>query len=308
MSDVVIAVSPTYTAVAVARTLLATSNPRSSWLIDLGDPFSLEQGAAPNNVRLYGTLNRRFERSCHRLSDAVAVTTRRTRERYVAAFPESASKVAVIGPLLSVDSNDFADIRHGDGRKMVFLGRLYGSIRRPDFLLALFQRLIARPGNSDLTLHFYGEIDECLSSFTSCEALIGKRIFLHGVVARVTAIRAVTEASVLVNIGNDTPDQLPSKLIEYTAAGKAILNIAALDDDSSTEFLQGYPRHVTLIGVRRAPNALDIDIVESLLAHVDEPVEAGVIERCIAPYRLDAISRAYLDLIESAIRNRGDER
>ena len=49
------------------------------------------------------------------------------------------------------------------------------------------------------------------------------------------------EADVLINIGNTTTFQLPSKLIEYASMSKPILNISSVNGDSSTKFLSSYP-------------------------------------------------------------------
>ena len=51
----------------------------------------------------------------------------------------------------------------------------------------------------------------------------------------------MAEADVLVNIGNRTSYQLPSKVVEYAAFGKPILNFLASPDDSSAVFLSKYP-------------------------------------------------------------------
>ena len=53
-------------------------------------------------------------------------------------------------------------------------------------------------------------------------------------------------SDILVNIGNATKYQLPSKLVEYVSTGKPILNITSILDDSSDAFLSSYPMAKTV--------------------------------------------------------------
>jgi hypothetical protein len=73
----------------------------------------------------------------------------------------------------------------------------------------------------------------------------------------------------LVNIGNATVAQIPSKVVEYVAAGKPILNVVTREDDSTAEFLKRYPLALTvnvggaqsgewLEGAPVAPASLDL--------------------------------------------------
>jgi hypothetical protein len=49
------------------------------------------------------------------------------------------------------------------------------------------------------------------------------------------------DADVLVNIGNKTPELLPSKLVEYASTGKPVLNLISIPEDSSADFFAEYP-------------------------------------------------------------------
>lgn len=54
-------------------------------------------------------------------------------------------------------------------------------------------------------------------------------------------MRLLAESDFVVNIGNTTPFQLPSKLVEYAAMGKHIINFTGCPRDSSALFLKNYP-------------------------------------------------------------------
>jgi glycosyltransferase involved in cell wall biosynthesis len=297
--DVLISVSPTFTAVAVGYSALARERAGPRWVIDLGDPFSFLEEAPPNNLRLYRGLNRRFERACFRAAHAVSVTNPATRERYAAEFPESAHKLVVIPPLLSLpELPPPADA--GNRTRLVFLGTLYRTIRRPDYLLALFAALADRL--PDLELHFFGEARECESSFAPYATLFGRSLHLHGVVSRNRALQAMADATVLVNIGNQTACQLPSKVVEYALTGKPILNIAVHAADSSAAFLASYPRQLTLVARTPNPTTPDIDRVRLFLSEASVPIDSATLAEWLAPFRLPAVSTQYLALTASEAR------
>ncbi len=293
--DALVSVSPTFTAVAVGYRALRRAATRPRWLVDLGDPFSFLEEAPPNNPRLYRRLNYRFERSCLHAADAVAVTNPATRERYAELFPESAGKLAVIPPLLSLSDLPAPSVAD-DRIRLVFLGTLYRSIRRPDFLLALLAALRAAPLGPRLELHIFGDASECRSSIDRHAPLLGRLLFLHGTVPRPRALQALADASVLVNLGNVTSYQLPSKLVEYAATGKPILNIAASASDSSTAFLAGYPKQLTLLAHGDRPSEDQVVRCERFLRDAGAPVDPAA-QGWLTPFRLPAVSRQYLEAL-----------
>jgi len=291
----VISVSPTFTAVAVGRSLLRGHGPAPRWIIDFGDPFSYAVEAPPNNFRLYGRLNTRYERACFAAASAISVTNELVREGYALRFPESAAKIVVIPPLLTMPSEPQTPVPPTDRRRLVFLGTLYPSIRRPDYLLKLFRALGARTDCVDVDLHFYGDSRECADCFRACQDLLGSRVFVHGPVSREDAARAMWAASALVNIGNSTAYQLPSKIVEYAMTGKPILNLASVVDDSSSRFLKSYPLQLTLQATRE-PSASDVECVARFLQS-DGRVPDSVLHAWVDPYTLRRVSNAYLELV-----------
>ena len=295
-SDAVISVSPEFTAVAVGHALAGSRPRNSAWLIDLGDPFSFLSEAPPNNTRLYAGLNRRFERRCLARASAVTVTNDATQDRYRELFPESASKLHVVPPLLTLDAPADSKPATDGPVRLVYLGRLYRTIRRPDFLLALFA-VLAQGGGADCELHFYGDASECADSFVPYAALLGRRIHLHGTIPRSRVADAMREATVLVNISNTTDYQLPSKIVEYAASGKPILNIAATRADCSARFLAGYPMHLTLQAGDGAPSADDREQLLELLSRARQPVDAAALSAWLDRYRLPTVSASYLRIL-----------
>jgi glycosyltransferase involved in cell wall biosynthesis len=294
--DVVVSVSPAFTAVLAAQAARRGA-PHCRWLIDIGDPFSLQEHAPPNNPALYGALNRRVERRALEEASAIAVTTARTAERYAAAFPEAAEKLQVIPPLLSIPDAAASPFRVDGAIRILYVGRLYRGLREPRFLLELFAALCAQRPQTRYELHLFGEAHEFEGPLLDWKRRLGERLSVHGVQSREATAAAVAGADVLVNLGNESADQLPSKVVEYAAAGKPILNLARQDDDVSSAFLRTYPDTLTLLDRGAAPDARQVEALGAFVREMPRALSAEQRERWISPYRLPAIAAQYEALL-----------
>jgi len=297
--DALVTVALPFTAHRVG---LACRDLVSLWLADSGDPFSLNLASPPNNLALYDGLNRRVEARVLAACDRFAITTAATQARYAAAFPAAARKTVVIPPLAAPIA-----VRHGDAffpadgrRHLAYLGNLYPRIREPGPLLDLLQRLrVQDPALADRTaVHFFGAAGpfaETLKAF----AAAWPDFRLHGMVDRDTVGRVLASADGLINFGNATEDQLPSKLVEYAAAGQPILNIAVREHDASATFLAGYPLAVTL-----APRegALPLEPMRAFLRDMaGRRADAPAVGRFLAPYSVEQVADAYLQALGAAM-------
>jgi glycosyltransferase involved in cell wall biosynthesis len=293
--DAVISVSHPFTSHLVGLALKRRT-PTLRWLVDIGDPFSLLDEIPPNNTALYRHLNRRAEAAVLRESDAIAVTVERCRADLVDAFAASAEKIAVVPPLLSLPAvaGPIAPLFAPDATHLVFIGTLYRALRDPSPLLALFRALHRRRG--DLHLHFFGALNDCAPCFAALDDMAARNIHRHGVVPRETIAAAMLDADILVNIGNATSHQLPSKLVEYAAAARPILNLASKADDTAAEFLAGYPASLTLTTRGGRPDQPTIDAALAFIA-APPSVTAEEAGRFLMPYTLERIAAAYAALL-----------
>ncbi|MBX9903497.1 MAG: glycosyltransferase [Burkholderiales bacterium] len=296
-ADVIISVSPTFSAV-VAGHLLAHNRQRCRrWIIDLGDPFSFMEQAAPNNIWLYGGLNRWFEKRAFLRADGISVTTAGTREMYARLYPECAGKITVIPPLLSPSPEPMASgpfFPNPAATRLVFIGTLYRHLRRPDYLLQLFSAMLQARPEFNAELHLIGDTHECRESLASYQQRLGTRLVIHGPVDRSMAAQAMTEADILVNLGNETAYQLPSKLVEYAATGKRIVNISSLASDSSTDFLKSYPVALCLQDQGAVPSAGQIMEFSRFCGdRTHREIDASAIENFLRPFSLRVVAGRY---------------
>ena len=272
--------------------------PELRWIADVGDPFSLDGGVSFNNPALYRGLNKRVDARVYERSDAVSVTVEGCRAALASAFPVSAGKTQVIPPLLSLtppcDATDTPLGKNGT-IDLIYLGVLYADIHPPDALLALFAAMHAR--NDSLRLHFFGDIQDCGDAFTRYQPLMNSAIFVHGAVPHETAGAIMSKADVLVNIGNDTPFQLPSKLVEYASAGRPILNIGRANLDTAADLLRGYPAAISIVCTDGTPADTQVEqALQFVLA--PPPIGPDILEDFVSRFRIGRIAEAYARLLE----------
>ena len=277
-------------------------NPKLPWLVDMGDPFCIMEDPSPNNAALYRRLNRRIDLAVLRNADAVSVTTSGTRDAYIESFPEVAKKMHVVPPLLSLPANIAQDWVRLDNKsiRLVYVGTLYRNLRSPLPLLELFEHLLSLLPDVHMELHFLGHINDCADIFKRYQHWVGSRLFVHGVVSRACAQSHMEGAQILINLGNRSLTQLPSKVIEYVAMGKPILNLTSIRDDSSTKILATYPAALTVCADNSAIPTIDIQKIANFVAKPPK-ADANTIQEWLSPYSESSVCQEYMRLMNLGV-------
>ena len=297
--DAIVTVSLPFT----GHLLGLASNPGSpispTWLADIGDPFSF-QLKSPNNPFFYKTQNERLEKKILETADAVTVTTEATLREYRKFFGEKAvAKMSVVPPLLSMPSitSTITNPPIHPSIKLGYFGALYAPTRTPDaFLDLLAQTFTMRPGLRDrLEIHFYGEIFPEFYEQLNNELSVS----LHGLCSRESALAAMQEMDILLNIGNATDFQLPSKAVDYLAAGKPVLNLSYVQNDPLARFFRENPM---IMNLKIENEKIGEGEMERWLSWLESekpiPSEAELRER-VAPFMVGNIAAQYLALINA---------
>jgi len=299
---VVVTVTPSFTS-ALVGLRLARTEPGLRWILDMGDPFSLAVESEPNNFALYASLNTRIERAVFARADGIAFTNEVVLSRYSAMYPEAKRRSVCIPPVLEpaalAPSTAIRARREpADAVRIVYVGTLYRKLRRPEFLLALFAKLCADDKLPPMELHFYGDVSECAEAFVRSAPLAEGRVFVHGPVPRDVALEATWSADILVDIGNLNGSQLPSKLVEYLASGRPIIELCSAGDTAAGSILDNQPG-VLMVDAAAMPGEIQVSEVARFIAHViDEgPIEPGA--RRLEAFLITTIADAYESMIDA---------
>ena len=116
---------------------------------------------------------------------------------------------------------------------LLYLGTVYGDIRKPEALFKLFQK--AAELEPRLRLYIVGkkfgaDADRYLTEY---KAKLGDKLQCCAPIPPEQTADLLLRADVLVNMGNTVHNQMPSKVVEYISTGKPILNMS-VDEECST--------------------------------------------------------------------------
>lgn len=120
----------------------------------------------------------------------------------------------------------------------VFAGTIYddfSNIESLDFILR-------KSSTSTSAIHFMGKVyPKSLAVLNDLAYDFPEKVFIHGRMPYEFAKGSMQKADILINLANDNSNQIPSKIFEYIACRKPILNIYKLANDVGTEYLHKYP-------------------------------------------------------------------
>jgi hypothetical protein len=294
--DAVITVSHPMTSHRIGLTI-KNYYPNLPWLIDIGDPFSFLETPAVNNHSRYAVRNKLLESHVLDKADSIVVTNTNCKLVYLKHFPKvDRNKVHVIPPLLSLkDILSTKPPRLNATVKWVFIGTLYRDIRNPLFLLRLFSAV----QDAEQQLHCYGQANDCHAYFTEFMDQHHSQVLLHGSCPREKVSELLSGADILVNIGNKTNFQCPSKIVEYISSGKPILHISNCESDASLEYLANYPSLLVLKNNNDVPTTHQIEQLSAFLNHLPRKLENETIHNLISPFKIDNIGLEYQQLIDT---------
>ncbi|MEQ1747501.1 MAG: glycosyltransferase, partial [Saprospiraceae bacterium] len=284
--------------------------PALRWLADIGDPFTI-QPKPPNNDFLYGRISKRLERAVLEKADTVAVTNTGAVRAYREQFGEVAEKLRVVPPawrqaispkslehwaLNSKMSNVQCSISNVQVH-LGFFGALYAPTRTPDVFLGLLQKTYStRPDLfGRLYAHFYGDVfPEFFEKLTNTPGVV-----LHGLCSRADAEAAMQQMNILVNIGNTTDYQLPSKVVDYLAVGKPVLHLSYVERDPFLDFWGDVPE---LLALRVRDGRIADEDIPRWLAFLEathpEPTAAERLER-VRNFMVSAVAEQYERIVMS---------
>ncbi|MCB0533696.1 MAG: glycosyltransferase [Lewinellaceae bacterium] len=294
--DAVISVSLPFTGHLIGQ-YAKRKVPDLAWLADIGDPFA-QPAQALNNPLFYGRLSRRLEAQIFKLADAIVVTNPAIQAVYRRVYGAVADKVHVVPPLLHPAWQP-EDLEPRDSKNSMihlgYFGALYKPVRTPDALLLLLEKTFAaRPYLcGKLLVHFFGEVfPEFYEKFVGVAY-----VQLHGLRSREEIRLAMRQMDILLNIGNTTPYQLPSKAVEYLASGKPVLHLSYVEDDAFVQFWGEDSRLLILSVQQNRVSEVQfrhwLHFLEADFASEDHPQGNR-----IKPFEIEAVSAAYIKLLK----------
>lgn len=176
--------------------------------------------------------------------------------------------------------------------RILYGGTLYRHIRNHKILLNLKASL---PQNCEIVFCGNCDFPDDQKELKECG------IICKGYCTQEALAEEVSKADFLINIGNTVKNQLGSKLIEYIATGKPIINITQIDDCPTVPVLQNYLNSITINieNIHNDDTKLQLDkFIQNNIGKIDSWVD---IKRNYYEYTPEYVSREIMMKIKSII-------
>lgn len=214
---------PIHWGAAVARSSIEANFP-DKWIADCGDPF---MGNPIINPPFYF---RSLERLFCNMVDKITIPVEIARKAYYKEFHE---KIEIIP-----QGFDFSVIEKESYVKNKILTFLYAGVfykgsrdPRPflDYLLEI---------ESDFIFIIYTSDDYLIHDYQN---ILGDKLIINSSIPRIELLKKMSKVDFLLNIENDSENQTPSKLIDYSLSGRPILslNMKKIDKKKLNDFING---------------------------------------------------------------------
>lgn len=124
---------------------------------------------------------------------------------------------------------------------LLYMGALHDHVRYPQAMLLLFERMLDLEPRLRLSIIGYRSGTIVMQQLTNAEQHLGNRLICERPVPLPQAVEKIRQADCVINLGNCMRNQMPSKLLDYIAEGKPILNISHNRPCNTALYLERYP-------------------------------------------------------------------
>lgn len=180
----------------------------------------------------------------------------------------------------------------------LFAGRLYADIRNPFYAFEVFRK-VEQSICLFLLTNLDGFEDEDVQKNMS---LYQERFSIYPFQPRDTTLQALSEADILVNIGNTVISQVPGKIFEYMATGKPIIHFAKRQDDPACVYLSYYP--MVLI-VKEWEKRMDEDalaVSEFCAKHNGEQLTYEEVCQYLSSFASEEVTAFFVEKFQDALK------
>lgn len=187
------------------------------WIADYGDPFSVCAEWPPNNQSIYGLLNRLTDKIVHSNCNALSVMNSETAGRYAAVLDESKTPKIVVTPHIAPEMQR-QRVELKSRITFRYLGNFYPEVRTHESLFE-FASTFEKYTGSSCEFELYGPTAYWRN------ITIPENIKIKGVVSREEALKLMASAQILIHPENNSSLFTPSKLVEFIASGRPVINL-----------------------------------------------------------------------------------
>lgn len=196
------------------------------WAADCGDPFM-----GYKNAKRIPLLLKPIEKFWCKECDSIVIPVEIGRNGY---YPEFRYKITVIPQSIDFDSIELERYQKYDIPTFFYSGAIYPGVRDPT---AFLEYLCVKKQNFRFIVYSGSVI------WDKYKQQLGEKLIIKKYIPRKELIKIMSKMDFLINFTNDSDNQVPSKLIDYTLSQRPILNISSSYTENEKiafeDFLEG---------------------------------------------------------------------
>lgn len=211
--------------------------------------------------KLYSAADMILNLKCHEIHHDHVRYNRFRNKMYIVDIPLYLEK--------KIDVNKTTNAFKKEYINFVYTGALDLNFRNPEYLLNVF---IKMKDKQRYKLHFFsrGNAEKMLEEY---ELKSDNLIVSHGYVEHEESLRSIYSSDILISIGNNNSDMIPSKTFEYISTGKKIIHFYKSDTDSSIYYYNKYPFALLISEM----DSIEINI-EKIMEFITEKTKEDIIK------------------------------
>ena len=189
----------------------------------------------------------------------------------------------------------------GNNRKPIicfYSGRFYNGVRDCRYTLEVLSKI----SNLDFRLVFAGDGQEELISYYK-SIHFGNRLHHLGMLSLSECFIKMQDADVLINIGNNVTNQVPSKLFDYISTGKPIVNFCKSNNCPTIPYINRYGLGINIIEGEDSIERQALRISQFIADNYQKRIEYEEIERKFKENTPGYVGRLFSNLLEKSINS-----
>ncbi|MFR1794983.1 MAG: hypothetical protein ACLSWR_00435 [Ruthenibacterium sp.] len=183
---------------------------------------------------------------------------------------------------------------------LLYLGTVYGDIRKPEALFKLFQHAVEIEPKLRLYIvgkKFGADADLYLTEY---KAKLGGKLQCYSPIPPEQTMDLLLRADVLVNMGNTVRNQMPSKILEYISTGKPILNLSVDRQCNTLGLMSRYPLCLQVFEENQDLQPAAFHLVEFCREKSERQLEWKQIEDIYPEIKLESVLGEMMQTLRNA--------
>lgn len=186
---------------------------------------------------------------------------------------------------------------------LLYMGALHDKVRYPWAMLALFEKMLAIDPRLRLHVVGYRSGEVVAQQLEKAQQRLGERLICADPVPLPQAMEQIRRADCVINLGNCMKNQMPSKLLDYIAEGKPILNISHNKPCNTAPYIERYPWALQFYeeelndeqNLRKAAE----NAVAFVLQHRGKCLEWETVKDAMAGFTAQDVARQFLSVLQA---------